>query len=68
MLKRIKNIAKRVKNQHENGFKKIAIVVSAMSGETNRIVSLVNDINPDANPKHYDLAVSAGEQVSVALL
>ena len=67
-VERIKNIAERVRRQHEAGTKKIAIVVSAMSGETNRIVSLVNDINPEANPKHYDLAVSAGEQVSVALL
>ncbi|SMF66578.1 aspartate kinase [Pseudobacteriovorax antillogorgiicola] len=65
---RIKHIAKRVSEQVEQGYQKIAIVVSAMSGETNRLVGLVGDINPKAPAKHYDLAVSAGEQVSVALM
>ena len=65
---RIKNIAKRIKGQVAAGESKIAVVVSAMSGETSRIVDLVRQINPDAPPHHYDMAVSAGEQVSVALL
>ena len=67
-VERIKAIASRVSKQYHSGYKKIAIVVSAMSGETNRLVGLVNDINSNACPKHYDMAVSAGEQVSVALL
>lgn len=67
-VERIKNIAKRVRKQVDEGHKKIAIVVSAMSGETSRLVNLVSQINPEAPPEHYDLAVSAGEQVSVALL
>ena len=67
-VERIKAIAARVSKQYQSGHRKIAIVVSAMSGETNRLVKLVNDINPNACPKHYDMAVSAGEQVSVALL
>lgn len=64
---RIKLVAQRVARCRSNG-QKVAVVVSAMSGETNRLVSLVNEINPKGNRRHYDMAVAAGEQVSVALL
>lgn len=67
-VERIKSIAKRVKKQLDEQAHPIAIVVSAMSGETSRLVDLVRSINPDAPAAHYDMAVSAGEQVSVALL
>lgn len=65
---RIQNIAKRVAAQIKEGHQRIAIVVSAMSGETNRLIDLVSKINPKADPRHYDMALSAGEQVSVALM
>jgi len=65
---RIQHIAKRIAAQIADGHLRIAVVVSAMSGETNRLVDLVSQVNPRADPKHYDMAVSAGEQVSVALM
>jgi aspartate kinase len=67
-VERIKNVAKRVADQYRDGWTKMAIVVSAMTGETNRLVALVNDVNPDAPAKAYDMAVASGEQVSVALM
>ena len=66
-IEKIKKIATRVKGHQELG-KKVAVVVSAMSGETNRLVALVNEANPEAPSRSYDMAVAAGEQVSVALM
>lgn len=65
---RIQAVAERVARQHKAGLRRIALVVSAMSGETNRIVDLVKRVNPRAPARHYDMAVAAGEQVSVALV
>lgn len=45
-----------------------AVVVSAMSGETNRLVSLANEISGRSDVPEYDMLVASGEQVSVALL
>lgn len=67
-LERIDAVAKRVAEQYHAGFQKIAIVVSAMSGETNRLVELVSGINPRTSLRNYDMVVAAGEQVSVALM
>ena len=66
--KKISLIAKRIAKQKKEGWHNLAVVVSAMSGETNRLVALMNDINPQARKMHYDLVVSAGEQVSAGLL
>lgn len=65
---RIKNVAARVARQFKGGHTRIAVVVSARSGETNRLVEMVNEVNPQASGKAYDMAVAAGEQVSVALM
>lgn len=65
---RIKDVAKRIARQHREGWGHIAVVVSAMTGETNRLVALVKDVNPDCPAKAYDMAVASGEQVSVALM
>ncbi len=65
---RIVAIAKRIANQLRSGQRDLAVVVSAMSGETNRLVDLVRQVNSDAPPRFYDMAVAAGEQVSVALM
>lgn len=66
-VEKIQGVAKRVARLWRGG-EHIAVVVSAMSGETNRLVGLVKEVNPDANPRNYDMAVAAGEQVSVALM
>lgn len=63
---RIKNVARIVKGEVDAG-NKVAVVVSAMSGETNRLVDLCNQFNVD-NQEEYDTVVSTGEQVTVGLL
>lgn len=65
---RIRSIARRICGQYQAGWTRLAIVVSAMSGETNRLIQLVQQVNPDAPPMAYDMAVASGEQVAVALL
>lgn len=65
---RIRDVAKRIAGQYRDGWQKLAVVVSAMSGETNRLVALINAVNPKSPPKAYDMAVASGEQVSVALM
>jgi aspartate kinase len=65
---RIKDVARRISAQYRLGHRRLAVVVSAMSGETNRLVALVNSVNPAAPAKSYDMAVASGEQVSVALM
>ena len=67
-VERIRHIARRIARQVEDGHEKIAVVVSAMAGETNRLVDLINQVNPRATGRNYDMAVAAGEQVSVALM
>jgi aspartate kinase len=66
-IDRIKNVAKRVKRWHDNGHQ-IVVVVSAMSGETNRLIDLARQISPSPDPREYDQMVSTGEQVSISLL
>jgi aspartate kinase len=65
---RIRAVAKRIAAQYRSGQKRLAVVVSAMSGETNRLVALIKSVNPSAPAKSYDMAVASGEQVSVALM
>lgn len=65
---RIDDVARRVKRTIEAGHHQVAVVVSAMSGETNRLVDLMRQVNDRAPARAYDMAVAAGEQVSVALL
>lgn len=64
---RIKNVAARVKRWHDNG-NQIVVVVSAMSGETNRLIGLAREITDTPDPREYDQMVCTGEQVSIALL
>ncbi len=58
-----RNVAKSVKLGH-----KMVVVVSAMSGETNKLLSLARQINPQPLEREVDVLVSTGEQVSMALL
>jgi aspartate kinase len=46
----------------------VVVVVSAMSGETNRLIALANDIMDEPTPREMDVLVSTGEQVTIALL
>ncbi len=64
---RIKNVALRVQKEVEAG-NEVAVVVSAMSGETNRLVGLASEISPLHDAREYDVVVSSGEQVTVGLL
>lgn len=64
---RIKNVAKRVARWQAQG-NQVVVVVSAMSGETNRLIGLAKEIQPSPDPRELDVMVSTGEQVTIALL
>lgn len=66
-IERIKEVAKKV-IQYRNDGHDIVVVVSAMSGETNRLVALAKDINPNPRGRELDVLLSTGEQVTIALL
>ncbi len=66
-IERIRNVAKRVAKTYDAGNDMI-VVVSAMSGETNKLVALANDICEFPDNREYDVLVASGEQVSIALL
>ena len=64
---RIKNVARRVARWHAKGHQ-LVVVVSAMSGETNRLIALAHEIQARPDPRELDVMVSTGEQVTIALL
>jgi aspartate kinase len=64
---RIKNVARLVKREAERG-NQVAVVVSAMSGETNKLVAWTKELSPLADAREYDSVVAAGEQVTAGLL
>ncbi|HEX5463632.1 MAG TPA: aspartate kinase, partial [Burkholderiales bacterium] len=64
---RIKNVARRVAKFKSEGHQ-VVVVVSAMSGETNRLIALAREIQANPDPREYDVMVSTGEQVTIALL
>jgi aspartate kinase len=64
---RIRNVARRVKTEVDAG-NQIAVVVSAMSGETNRLVGFCDAISSMYDAREYDAVVSTGEQVTIGLL
>ena len=64
---RIRAVAERVKRACENGCE-LAVVVSAMAGETNRLLALAGEMASDPFDREVDVLVSTGEQVSTALL
>jgi aspartate kinase len=64
---RIKNVAKRVARWKAKGHD-VVVVVSAMSGETNRLIALAKEIQAQPDPREMDVMVSTGEQVTIALL
>jgi len=64
---RIKAVAEKVAAGHRAG-DKIVVAVSAMSGETNRLIGLASEIQEQPNLREMDVLVSTGEQVTIALL
>jgi aspartate kinase len=66
-LYRIRNAAERVKRAYGNG-DQVAVVVSAMAGETNRLVGLVQSAAALHDAREYDAVVAAGEQVTAGLM
>lgn len=66
-VERIKNVARRVAKWHNAGYQMV-VVVSAMSGETNRLIGLAREIMPNPDPRELDVVASTGEQVSIGLL
>ena len=66
-VERIKNVAKRVAKWRQAGHK-LVVVPSAMSGETNRLLSLAKEISSQPDPRELDVIAATGEQVSVGLL
>ena len=63
---RIKNLASRVARYKALGHQ-VVVVVSAMSGETNRLIALARELMPDPDPRELDVVVSTGEQVTIGL-
>jgi aspartate kinase len=64
---RIKAVARRCLAAQRQGHR-VAVIVSAMSGETNRLLGLARKISPDPSERELDVIASTGEQVSVGLL
>ncbi len=66
-IERIRNVAERVAKFKMLGHQ-VVVVVSAMSGETNRLIALAREIHKEPDPRELDVLVSTGEQVTIALL
>ncbi len=66
-LERIENVAEKVIGWRERGHH-VVVVVSAMSGETDRLIGLAKGITPRPNPRELDVLLATGEQVTIALL
>jgi aspartate kinase len=66
-VERIKSVAEKVKKAHDLG-DQIVVVLSAMSGETNRLIDLAKEMQSQPTARELDVLISTGEQVTVALL
>ena len=66
-IERIRSVAARVKREWQAG-NQVAVVVSAMAGETDRLVGFCREASSLYDPKEYDVVVAAGEQVTSGLL
>jgi aspartate kinase len=64
---RIRSVARRVARYHREGHQ-LVIVVSAMAGETNKLLALAKELAPDPNPRELDVVAATGEQVTIGLL
>jgi aspartate kinase len=66
-VERIKNVARRIAKWQRAGHQ-LVVVVSAMSGETNRLIALAKEVQPNPDPRELDVIASTGEQVTIALV
>lgn len=66
-VEKIENVAERLIAARKAGHD-VVVAVSAMSGETNRLVEMAHQISANPDPREYDVLVSTGEQVTIALL
>lgn len=66
-VERIQAVAEKISHFLKDGHQ-IVVVVSAMSGETNRLIGMAKQIQDDPTPREMDVLVSTGEQVTIALL
>jgi aspartate kinase len=64
---RIRNVARRVAKFRQAGHQ-VVVVVSAMSGETNRLIALAKEIQTPPDPRELDVVIATGEQVTIGLL
>jgi len=66
-VEKIQNVARRIARTYDEG-NDMVVVVSAMAGETNKLVALAEEMCEFPSEREYDVLVAAGEQVSIALL
>ena len=66
-LEKIKFVAEQIRNAHNAG-DQLVVVVSAMQGETDRLLAMANKLSLLPNPRELDVLLSTGEQVTIALL
>jgi len=66
-VERIQEVAKRVVRHRDKG-DSVVVVLSAMSGETNKLIALIDEINPKGSSREKDVVLSTGEQVTIGLL
>lgn len=66
-VERIKDVARRIA-KWQNAGHQVVVVVSAMSGETNRLIALAKEIQKNPDPRELDVIASTGEQVTIGLL
>jgi len=66
-VERIRNVARRVAKTYDEG-NDVVVIVSAMAGETNRLVALTQEVCEFPSEREYDVVVSTGEQVTIGLL
>jgi aspartate kinase len=66
-VERIREVARRVARFASDGHQ-LVVVPSAMAGETNRLLGLARELNPEPSPRELDVVASTGEQVSIGLL
>ena len=66
-IEKIGNVADKVAARAKSG-DRVVVAVSAMSGETNRLIALANEMSSKPHPREMDVIVSTGEQVTIALL
>ena len=66
-IERIQAVANLIEQSIQDG-KEVVAVVSAMAGETQRLINLAKEVQSEPDPREYDALVSSGEQVSAALL